>query len=34
MVKSKGVKALQEANLRYITALTDPQIHRLLNQKV
>jgi len=34
MVKSKGVKALQEANLRYITALTDPQIRRLLNQKV
>ena len=34
MVKSKGVKALQEANLRYITPLTDPQIRPLLNQKV
>lgn len=29
MVKSKGEQALQ-AGLRYITALTDPQIHRLL----
>src|SRR6266478_3194024 len=34
MVKSKGIKALQEAHLRYITALTDPQIRRLLGQKV
>lgn len=30
MVKSKGKQALQEAGLRYITALTDPQIRRLL----
>src|ERR1700681_924705 len=34
MVKSKGIKALQEAHLRYITALTDSQIRRLLGQKV
>lgn len=34
MVKSKGIKALHEANLRYITALTDPQIRSLLGQKV
>jgi transposase len=34
MVKSKGIQALQQANLRYITALTDPQIRRLLSQKV
>ena len=34
MVKSNGIQALQEAHLRYITALTDPQIRRLLNQKV
>jgi transposase len=34
MVKSKGIKALHEAHLRYITALTDPQIRGLLNQKV
>jgi transposase len=34
MVKSKGQKALQEANLRYITALTDPQIRTLLGKKV
>ena len=34
MVKSKGIKALEEAHLRYITALTDPQIRRLLGQKV
>jgi len=27
-------KALEEAHLRYITALTDPQIRRLLGQKV
>lgn len=30
MVKSKGQQALKEAGLRYITALTDPQIRRLL----
>jgi transposase len=30
MVKSKGQQALQAANLHYITALTDPQIRRLL----
>ena len=29
MVKSKGKQALKEAGLRYITALTDPQIRRL-----
>ena len=34
MVKSKGITALHEAHLRYITALTDPQIRRLLGQKV
>jgi hypothetical protein len=32
MVKSKGKQALQEAGLRYITALTDPQIRRLLRE--
>jgi transposase len=31
MVKSKGKQALKEAGLRYITALTDPQIRRLLS---
>lgn len=30
MVKSKGRQILKDANLRYITALTDPQIRRLL----
>jgi len=30
MVKSKGQQALHAAGLRYITALTDPQIRRLL----
>jgi len=30
MVKSKGKQALTEAGLRYISALTDPQIRRLL----
>ncbi len=30
MVKSKGKQALQEAGLHYISALTDPQIRRLL----
>ena len=34
MVKSKGIQALQDANLRYITALTDPQIRTLLTKKV
>ena len=34
MVKSKGIQALQNAQLRYITALTDPQIRGLLRQKV
>ena len=34
MVKSKGIQALQDANLRYITALTDPQIRALLTKKV
>jgi len=32
MVKSKGKEALRAAGLRYITALTDPQIRRLLSQ--
>jgi transposase len=32
MVKSKGKQALSGAGLRYITALTDPQIRRLLSQ--
>ncbi len=32
MVKSKGKQALKEAGLRYITALTDPQIRRLLRE--
>jgi transposase len=31
MVKSKGKQALAQAGLRYITALTDPQIRRLLH---
>ena len=30
MVKSKGKQALEESGLRYISALTDPQIRRLL----
>jgi transposase len=30
MVKSKGKQALNDAGLRYISALTDPQIRRLL----
>jgi len=34
MVKSKGIKALEEAHLRYITALTDPQIRSLLGRKI
>jgi hypothetical protein len=32
MVKSKGKQALKEAGLRYISALTDPQIRRLLGE--
>ena len=32
MVKSKGKQALKEAGLHYISALTDPQIRRLLGQ--
>ena len=32
MVKSKGKQALREAGLRYITALTDPSIRRLLRE--
>ena len=32
MVKSKGKQALEEAGLRYISALTDPQIRRLLKE--
>ena len=32
MVKSKGKQALREAGLRYISALTDPQIRRLLSE--
>jgi hypothetical protein len=31
MVKSKGKQALEEAGLRYISALTDPQIRKLLS---
>jgi len=34
MVKSKGKEALTAAGLRYITALTDPQIRGLLGQGV
>jgi transposase len=34
MVKSKSIQALHEAGLRYITALTDPQIRSLLREKV
>ncbi len=34
MVKSKGKEALREAGLRYISALTDPQIRRLLSEGV
>ena len=32
MVKSKGKQALEQAQLHYITALTDPEILRLLKQ--
>jgi len=33
MVKSKGKQALNEAGLRYISALTDPQIRKLLREE-
>jgi transposase len=32
MLKASGKQALQEVGLRYITALTDPQIRKLLHQ--
>jgi len=34
MVKSKGKQALEQAKLRYVTALTDPQIRGLLKRKI
>lgn len=34
MVKSAGKKALDGAGLRYISALTDPQIRKLLSEKI
>ena len=34
MVKSKSMEALNKAHLHYITALTDAQIRRLLDEKV
>ena len=34
MVKSKGIQALEKANLHYITTLTDPQMRSLLGQKI
>ncbi len=34
MVKSKGKQALKESGLKYITALTNPQVRRLLNQNI
>ena len=34
MVKSKGKQALHQAQLHYITALTDPQIRRLLGEGI
>lgn len=34
MVKSKGKQELEKLGLHYITALTDPQIRRLLGQGV
>jgi hypothetical protein len=33
MIKALGQAALGEANFRYVTALTDPQVRRLLNLK-
>lgn len=34
MVKSKGKEALRGGGFRYITALTDPQVRKLLREKV
>src|SRR6516164_5552772 len=34
MIKSKGKQALEQAKLRYITALTDPQIRGLLKRGI
>jgi transposase len=34
MVKAKGKQALSAAQLKYITALTDPQVRKLLHQQV
>jgi len=34
MIKAKGKKALSARDLKYITALTDPQIRKLLKQQV
>jgi transposase len=34
MVKSKGKQALGEAGLRYITALTDPQVRKLIKSGI
>ena len=34
MIKSKGIAALEKGHLHYLTALTDPQIRTLLDQKV
>lgn len=34
MIKTKGKEALTEANFRYITALTDPQVRKLLREDI
>lgn len=34
MVKSKSIAALEQGRMHYITALTDPQIRRLLEEKI
>jgi transposase len=34
MIKAKGKQALQDADWRYISALTDPQIRKLINESV
>ncbi len=34
MVKSKGKEALKKSGLKYITALTNPQVRRLLNENI
>jgi transposase len=34
MIKAKGKTALERADIRYITALTDPQIRKLIKQAV